>query len=88
LPATARAHWVACLRLYLEARIARALGEDDPAAAIAMLCRRPARIALAGEDVIVGFALDDHPLAIRLAGLDRDPGWIPAARRSIRYRFE
>jgi hypothetical protein len=88
LPAPARARWVACLRLYLEARLARALGRGDGAGAAATLCRRPARIAAQGEALTARFALDDHPIAIRLAGLDRDPGWIPAARRNVRFEFQ
>lgn len=88
LPAPARARWISCLRFYLEARIARALGCEDRSEAMAMLCRRPARIIVEGDELGARFALDDHPLAIRLTGLDRDPGWIPAARRSLRYRFE
>ena len=27
------------------------------------------------------------PIAIRLAGLDRDPGWIPAAGHAVAFRF-
>jgi hypothetical protein len=88
LPAAPRARWVACLRLYLEARTARALSCADGSEAVAMLCRRPARIVAEGERLDARFALDRHPLAIRLAGLDRDPGWIPAARRDFRYAFE
>jgi hypothetical protein len=88
LPAAPRARWVACLRLYLEARTSRALGCADGSEAVATLCRRPARIAAEGERLEARFALDHHPLAIRLAGLDRDPGWIPAARRDFRYAFE
>ena len=88
LPAPARARWIACLRRYFEARLARALNLADPGEAIATLCRRRARVAADNADVTVHFRLDDHPLAIRLAGLDRDPGWLPAARRDVRYVFE
>jgi hypothetical protein len=88
LPAPARARWIACLRRYLEARLAKGLDLADPAEAIATLCHRPARVAADNVDVIARFRLDDHPLAIRLAGLDRDSGWIPAARRAFRFAFE
>jgi hypothetical protein len=88
LPAPARARWVTCLRLYLEARLARALRSGGGAEAAAALCRRPARIALEGEALTARFMLHDHPIAIRAAGLDRDPGWIPAARRDVRYAFQ
>jgi hypothetical protein len=88
LPVQARARWMACLRLYLEARLAKALGAEDGAEAVAMLCRRPAHVVADDESVSVRFPLEDHPIAIRLAGLDRDSGWIPAARRVFRYVFE
>jgi hypothetical protein len=88
LPGPPRARWLACLRLYLEARLPEALGCSDGIAAAALLCRHPAFISVDGDRVDARFALDDHPLAIRLAGLDRDPGWIPAARYDLQYFFE
>ncbi|HEV2817329.1 MAG TPA: hypothetical protein VGW40_08945 [Allosphingosinicella sp.] len=88
LPAPPRARWIACLRRYLEARLARGLDRADPADAVATLCRRPARAVADDAGLTVRFRLDDHALAIRLAGLDRDPGWIPAARRDVRILFE
>ena len=36
----------------------------------------------------VRLPLAELPIAIRLAGLDRDPGWIPAAGRSVAFHFE
>jgi hypothetical protein len=88
LPVPPRARWIACLRCYLEARIGRALGCAGGVEAVTLLCRRPARIRVDGDRIEARFALDDHPLAIRLAGLDRDPGWIPAARHDFRHSFE
>ncbi|MEA3018009.1 MAG: hypothetical protein QOI38_2731, partial [Sphingomonadales bacterium] len=88
LPARPRARWLACLRLYLEARLAEALDCPGGIEAVTLLCLHPARITVQGERVEARFASDDHPLAIRLAGLDRDPGWIPAARHDFRYFFE
>lgn len=88
LPAPPRARWLACLRFYLEARIARALGCADGIEAVTLLCRQSAGVSVDGERIEARFALHDHPLAIRLAGLDRDPGWIPAARFDFRYFFE
>jgi hypothetical protein len=43
---------------------------------------------MGASDLEVGFSLETYPLEIRLAGLDRDPGWIPAAGRTVRFRFE
>jgi hypothetical protein len=36
----------------------------------------------------VTFELARLPLAVRLAGLDRDPGWVPAAGRYVAFHFE
>ncbi len=35
----------------------------------------------------VEFSLEHHSLAIRKAGLDRDPGWIESGRRDVRFLF-
>jgi len=35
----------------------------------------------------VRLSLTELPLEIRLAGLDRDPGWIPAAGRFLAFHF-
>lgn len=86
-PAWLRRRWVTCLARYIAARVARALGIEDPGQAVATLMQLPGEIRVDPEHVEVSFALDTHPLAIRLAGLDRDPGWIPAAGRSVGFRF-
>ena len=33
------------------------------------------------------YALDDLDIAIRLCGLDSDPGWLPAAARDVRLHY-
>jgi hypothetical protein len=38
--------------------------------------------------VDVAFFLADLPIPIRLSGLDRDPGWIPAADRIVSFRYD
>jgi hypothetical protein len=53
-----------------------------------VLFARPARIAVTPTTLTATFALATHPVAIRFAGLDRDPGWIPAAGRDVRFCFE
>jgi hypothetical protein len=35
----------------------------------------------------INFALAELPIEIRIAGLDRDPGWVPAAGRFIAFHF-
>ena len=86
LPRRPAGRWIASLALYLEARLARAL-DARPRVAVRATCRHHARATLDGERLTVAFALADHPLALRLAGLDRDPGYISAARRDIAFVF-
>lgn len=47
-----------------------------------------ARLHDSGERLDVHFALAELPLAVRLSGLDRDPGWIPAAGCDVRFHFD
>lgn len=56
--------------------------------AIATCLNLPARVERRGDRVDVGFSLHHLPLAIRLAGLDRDPGWVPASGCDVRFHFE
>ncbi len=66
-------------------RLARALDVDDPPA---FVLRRFGRIAVTAAHLDVFFPLAAHPVEIRIAGLDRDPGWIPAAGRHVSFHFE
>ena len=87
LPRRGTARWLRCLLGYLEARLVLALGLDAHHDMPALLCRHPARVLTSLDALEVELSLADLPLAIRIAGLDRDPGWIPAAGRSLRFRF-
>lgn len=81
------ARWLKWLVGYLEARLTRALGTDTGAQGTTLLCCHEARVRVRALDVIVESSLAALPLEIRLAGLDRDTGWIPAAGRSVRFCF-
>ena len=52
-----------------------------------LLCRQTAQIRVAAPRLEARFSLDQHPIKIRQAGLDRDPGWIPAAEIDVRFIF-
>lgn len=77
--------WAGWMAGYFRARLVRALGRED---AVALLCRRPASVVLTLTHVDVTFALDHHPIELRMAGLDRDLGWIPAAGRYVAFHFK
>lgn len=83
-----RPRWLKAQIESLLARLALALGEDRSADIPALVCRYPGEVAVTATRVDVHIALSELPLAIRIAGLDRDPGWIPAAGRAIAFHFE
>lgn len=75
-------HWLA----YLDARLRHTLEAETDVPAL--LCRHDAEVRVDAGHVDVHLALANLPLALRFAGLDRDPGWIPAAGRSMSFHFE
>ena len=77
--------WVGWMASYFRARLVRALGRED---AVILLCSRPARVAFTLTHIDVTFSLDHHPIELRMAGLDRDLGWIPAAGRYLAFHFK
>ncbi len=80
--------WLDTVADYARARLAAALGVEGPEHVPDPLIRRRASVAVSAVHVDVLFAMDAHPIEIRLAGLDRDPGWLPAAGRHLRFVFE
>jgi hypothetical protein len=87
-PSRERARWLRRLLEYVLARLAMALGEPDASEVPARLCRHAAQVSVTAGGLDVHLALADLPLAIRVAGLDRDPGWIPAAGRNVAFHFQ
>ena len=57
-------------------------------AGLGALVRERARLEASSTRLHVFYSLAEHPIAIRLAGLDRDPGWLPAARRTISFHYQ
>lgn len=48
---------------------------------------RPAHVACTPTHIDVCFPLQDASIAVRLAGLDLDPGWVPWLGRVIRFHY-
>jgi len=82
------ARWMGWILPYLDARLKRALGTEDASSVAAQVCRHPARLRCTATHLDVHLSLAKLPLALRIAGLDRDPGWIPAAGRTVAFHFE
>jgi hypothetical protein len=80
--------WADCLSAYVRARLRRAFGFDDEESLARVLCRQPARVFVTAARVDVMFALNQLPIEIRRSGLDRDPGWVPAAGRFISFHYD
>lgn len=70
----------------LHTRLQQALGAEGEVTTL--VCRHHAEVVATPTRVDVHLALAELPLALRLAGLDRDPGWIPAAGRALAFHFE
>lgn len=84
---TPLARWRAHLSRYMSARLQRALNTGASTAPEDLVCRHAARVHHTDRAVEVHLSLAELPLPLRFAGLDRDPGWIPAAGRSVSFHF-
>jgi hypothetical protein len=49
---------------------------------------RASRVRVSAGRLDVTLRLDDLDIAVRMAGLDRNPGWVPAAGRAINFSYE
>ncbi len=62
---------------------------DVPADQLAAaLLQRGARVTYDRTHVDVAFPLGAASVAVRRAGLDRDPGWVPELARVVTFRFD
>jgi hypothetical protein len=61
---------------------------EGPEAFVARFLVRPGRVLLSAERMDVMLADDEVDIDVRRAGLDRDPGWLPWLRRTVRFVFE
>jgi hypothetical protein len=88
LPGSDWERWLTHLSAYVRARLVRALGPTGRAGPGRLLCHQRARVVTTDTHLDVIFRLDELAIAVRLAGLDRNPGWVPAAGRYITFYFE
>jgi len=78
--------WLTDLLPHIRARLHLALGINDDLAEI--LLHHEAKITITPTHLDIFFPLADHPIEIRLSGLDRNPGWVPAAGRFIAFHYD
>lgn len=79
--------WLDMVIEYVRLRLAAAL-DADPRDVADLVLHHDARVHASPTHVDVVFSLADLPVPIRFAGLDRDPGWIPSAQRTVAFHFE
>jgi hypothetical protein len=79
--------WLPAYARSLRRRLSRRLGMPARQWRAALHRARPCRVWVSVAAWEVVFELADHDVAWRLAGLDRDPGWLPSADLSLRFRF-
>ena len=72
----------------VQARVAASLGLRDDCDLRALVLNHYAKIETTSARVDAHFALAAHPIELRVAGLDRDPGWVPAGGRSIYFHYD
>jgi hypothetical protein len=81
--------WLGAVLPYVRRRLAAALGRDRFTRRDASgLLLHPARVHVSATHVDVVMSRDAVSIAVRLAGLDRDPGWLPSFGRIIKIHFE
>ncbi|MDJ0702463.1 MAG: hypothetical protein QNJ46_04205 [Leptolyngbyaceae cyanobacterium MO_188.B28] len=76
-----RSQVLAPVQSYLAARL------EQPEA-IADILLEPATLYLTRTHVDVVFTLEQIRLDVRMAGLDRDPGWVPELARVVAFHYE
>ncbi|HEX8137128.1 MAG TPA: hypothetical protein VF544_06015 [Pyrinomonadaceae bacterium] len=84
---TRLARWLGWLMPYVRARLARALALEKTEELAHVLCEHKARVVCTATHLDVYLSLAQLPIGVRLSGLDRDPGWVPAAGRFIAFHF-
>ena len=83
------ARWLARYQLSLRARLAQSLAIPPALVGNALRQQRGNSLLwVSAAEIVVVQALDEHPVAWRLAGLDRDPGYLPSAGRKLRFVFD
>lgn len=70
------------------ARLAAAFGKRSREEWATLIFAHTATVRTSRTRVDVTFALNDHPIELRLAGLDRDPGWLPAGGRILAFHYD
>src|SRR5262249_12238050 len=80
--------WVERNCRQIDQRLSAALAIDDPATLHTFVLNHIALVETGALPLDVHFNLATHPIELRMAGLDRDSGWVPAGGRSIYFHYD
>jgi hypothetical protein len=80
--------WVALVTPFLEWRINRALATESFAQARSCLLEVPARVYVSETHIDLVMSIDNVRMPLRMAGLDRSPGWVRSMQRVVLFHFE
>ena len=78
--------WLDELMSSVRARLQAGFGVDHER--LPLFFMRPARIVVSPTHLDVYLSLAELPIEIRLSGLDRDPGWVPAAGKFVAFHYD
>lgn len=79
--------WLDWMVSFILARLRSAFGLSRNRDAVGRLLNHRAEVVAGDERIDINFILADLPIAIRLSGLDRDPGWVPAGGKIIAFHY-
>ena len=81
-------HWVERVCDDFQERVRRSIGPGNVRDFCDLLLKHSSKIEASSTRVDAHFSLAAHPIELRLAGLVRDPGWIPAGGRAIYFHYD
>lgn len=79
--------WLTRLCEFIEVRMRQALRLENNTQINEILFARKAQIVVSATHLDVYFSLADLPIEVRMSGIDRNPGWIPAAGKFVNFHF-
>jgi hypothetical protein len=79
--------WFKRLCKFMQVRLIQALSLESKAQINEILFKRTAQITVSATHLDVYFRLADLPIEVRMSGVDRNPGWIPAAGKFVNFHF-
>lgn len=80
-------NWLKNLTEYVRRRLFQALNVKTQKQINRILFERRARVSVTATHLDITFSLADLPFEVRLSGLDRNPGWIPAVGKFVNFHF-